>query len=70
MARPLLLHRAGDFRQALRHRKRNFDHLLCLGAILQDQRNKKTDVEEHPQVFRHVGLLFNKRPGAARLPFI
>jgi hypothetical protein len=35
-----------------------------------DQRNKKTDVAEHPQVFRHVGLLFNKRPGAARLLFI
>ena len=32
------------------------------------QRNKKTDVAEHPKVFRHVGLLFNKLPGIARLP--
>ena len=28
------------------------------------------DVAEHPEVFRHVGLLFNKLPGAARLLFI
>jgi len=34
------------------------------------ERNKKTDVAEHPQVFRHVGLLFNETPGAAGLLFI
>jgi hypothetical protein len=31
---------------------------------------KKTDVAEHPRVFRHIGLLFNEPPGTARLPFI
>jgi hypothetical protein len=34
------------------------------------QSAKKTDVAEHPQVFRHVGLLFNEPPGAAKLLFI
>jgi len=33
-------------------------------------RAKKTDVAEHPQVFRHIGLLLNEPPGVARLPFI
>jgi hypothetical protein len=33
-------------------------------------RKKKTDVAEHPQVFRHIGLLLNEPPGVARLPFI
>jgi hypothetical protein len=31
---------------------------------------KKTDVAEHPEVFHHVGLLFNGPPGMAELPFI
>jgi hypothetical protein len=31
---------------------------------------KKTDVTEHPQVFRHIGLLFNEPPSTARLLFI
>jgi len=30
---------------------------------------KKTDVEEHPGVFGHVGLLVNGPPGSAGLPF-
>ena len=30
---------------------------------------KKADVAEHPEVFRHVGLLFNQPPGTAGLPF-
>jgi hypothetical protein len=34
------------------------------------QEQKKTDVAEHPQVKRHIGLLFNKPPGSARLLFI
>jgi hypothetical protein len=34
------------------------------------QRNKKADVVEHPQVFDHVGLLFDEPPGLAGLPFI
>jgi hypothetical protein len=32
--------------------------------------NKETDVAEHPQAFDHVGLLFNKPPGRAELPFV
>jgi hypothetical protein len=32
--------------------------------------NKKADVAEHPQVFGHIGLLFNKPPGEAGLYFI
>jgi len=31
---------------------------------------KKADVVEHPEVFHHVGLLINKPPGMAGLPFI
>jgi hypothetical protein len=37
--------------------------------VLQNQ-NKKADVAEHPKVFDHVGLLVNKPPGTAGLPFI
>jgi hypothetical protein len=33
-------------------------------------KTKKADVAEHPKVFRHVGLLVNKPPGTAGLPFI
>jgi hypothetical protein len=33
-------------------------------------RTKKADVVEHPKVFGHVGLLFNKPPGKAELLFI
>jgi hypothetical protein len=29
--------------------------------------NKKADVAEHPEVFDHVGLLFNEPPSRARL---
>ena len=32
--------------------------------------NKKADAVEHPEVFDHVGLLFNEPPGATGLPFI
>jgi hypothetical protein len=31
--------------------------------------NKKADVAEHPEVFDHVGLLFNEPPGRAELLF-
>jgi hypothetical protein len=31
---------------------------------------KKADVAEHPQVFDHVGLLVNRPPGIAELPFV
>jgi len=30
---------------------------------------KKTDVSEYPEAFEHVGLLVNKPPGPAGLPF-
>ena len=33
-------------------------------------RNKKTDVAEHPEVFDHVGLLFNEPSSCAEVPFI
>jgi len=31
------------------------------------QNTKKADVAEHPQVFDHVGLLFNEPPGTSGL---
>ena len=31
------------------------------------QEQKKTDVAEHPQVKRHIGLLFNKPPGVCQV---
>ena len=33
-------------------------------------RTKKADVVQHPKAFDHVGLLFNKPPGGAEVPFI
>jgi len=39
------------------------------GLVLLRENNKKTDVAEHPQVFRHVGLLFNEPTGTAGLLF-
>jgi hypothetical protein len=38
--------------------------------ILRPSKTKKADVVEHPKVFDHVGLLFNKPPGRAGLLFI
>jgi hypothetical protein len=32
-------------------------------------KRKKADVAEHPKVFHHVGLLFNKPTGSAGLFF-
>ena len=37
---------------------------------LAPQKTKKADVVEHPEVFDHVGLLFNEPPGRAGLLFI
>jgi hypothetical protein len=31
---------------------------------------QKTDVDEHIQMSIHVGLLYNKLPGVAGLPFV
>jgi hypothetical protein len=36
---------------------------LCVGE------NKKADVEKHPEMLPHVGLLFNDPPGTSRLLF-
>jgi hypothetical protein len=33
-------------------------------------KTKKADVEEHPWVFHHVGLLVNGAPGTTELPFV
>jgi hypothetical protein len=38
-------------------------------GLLGKRSAKKTDVYEHPEVFKHVGLLFNWPPGTAGLPF-
>jgi hypothetical protein len=35
-----------------------------------DGSNKKADAAEHPEAFDHVGLLVNKPPGPAGLPFV
>jgi hypothetical protein len=35
-----------------------------------DLLTKKADVVKHPEVFDHVGLLVNKPPGKAGVPFI
>lgn len=49
------------------------DFELSTGFVPADYtllQQKKADVEEHPWVFFHVGLLFNEPPGPAKLPFI
>jgi hypothetical protein len=33
-------------------------------------KTKKADMAEHPEVFDHVGLLFNEPPGKPELLFI
>ena len=46
-------------------------NLLDYGqTFLASPRTKKADVAEHPEVFRHVGLLTTKPPGTAGLLFI
>ena len=40
------------------------------GTRLSRKNHKKADVAEHPEVFHHVGLLFNGSPVPAGLPFI
>jgi len=45
----------------------NAVHLLHASTARAQQ---KTDVAEHPQVFRHIGLLFNEPPGVASVLFI
>jgi hypothetical protein len=43
-----------------------------IGTDRVDQSQKKTDVAEHPEVFDHVGLLFDKPSSrnSAGMPFI
>jgi hypothetical protein len=57
---------------ASRNNQKSLPPLLtyCRGQItyrFDQAAHKKTDVSEHPQVFRHIGLLFNKPPGIPRL---
>ena len=35
-------------------------------AATKTNKRKKTDVAEHPEVFHHVGLLFNETPSRSR----
>ena len=44
--------------------------LVTLVKTTESESEKKADVAEHPEVFRHVGLLVNGLPGAAELPFV
>jgi len=41
-----------------------------LVAKISRRRKQKADVTEHPEGYGHVGLLVNKPPGAAGMPFI
>jgi hypothetical protein len=43
---------------------------LVVAAIPQHRKTKKADVAEDPEVFDHVGLLFNKPPGKTGLFFV
>jgi hypothetical protein len=39
----------------------------AVSVRIADTGSKKADVAEHPEVFRHVGLLTNKPPGNGRV---
>ncbi len=43
--------------------------LFCFAAV-GAQKTKKAEVTEHPEVFRHVGLLCNGSPDTVGLPLI
>ena len=43
---------------------------MVAAIVPRHRKPKKADVLEHPEVFAHVGLLFNEPPGQAGLPFI
>jgi hypothetical protein len=43
--------------------------LVSARTLFADKRNNKADVVEHPEVFDHVGILVNRPPGTAGLPF-
>jgi hypothetical protein len=45
-------------------------HRLVVSGPLRASTNKKADVADHCEVFGHVGLLVDKPPGLAGLPFI
>jgi len=45
-------------------------HQLVVSGSLRASTNKKADVADHCEVFGHVGLLVDKPPGQAGLPFI
>jgi hypothetical protein len=48
----------------------SFQLHFCTFQRQPDKSKKKADVAEHPEVFDHVGLLVNRLPGLAGLPFI
>jgi hypothetical protein len=43
---------------------------FAMNPVLSTAGEKKAGVAEHPEVFRHAGLLVNGPPGTAGLPFI
>ena len=60
------------FAWALRHDRNGVDHRRppgCLRSACAAESEKKADVVEHLEAFRHVGLLFNEPPGRAGLSF-
>jgi hypothetical protein len=42
---------------------------LTVAGVQCHRKKNKADVVEHPEVFDHVGLLFDWPPGHAGLPF-
>src|SRR5690349_15499658 len=73
VARSLLLEYASSLGDLLRHGEFRLIHRVrswCLRPSDAIDREKKTDVVEHPEVFDHAGLLANEPPDSAGLPFI
>jgi hypothetical protein len=46
------------------------DFALVVAVFPRHRKTKKADVAGHPSVQDHVGLLVNRPPGTAGLPFI
>jgi len=66
-----LLERAGRLGDRVRRSRIELLRRIPLLVVKTSRRRKqKADVTEHPQVCGHVGLLVNKPPGAAGMPFI
>ncbi len=70
MARSLLLESNCRLGNLLRHARIEFFHCMPSRQRLLvscTAENKKADVAENPEVFNHVGLLFNEPPGTSGL---